>query len=112
VYLPGLLQGARPSARIAALKKAQVPTGVCHCPGTDVVYHSGVIATFSYTAGKPVIYIHTFFFFLTDAEFQSDLCKVISQAWWHMFVILVLMRLRQEDYKAEASLGCLMRLCL
>jgi hypothetical protein len=38
--------------------------------------------------------------------------KIIGLVGWCKPVILALGRLRQKDHEFEASLGCLMRLCL
>jgi hypothetical protein len=37
---------------------------------------------------------------------------LMSQAWWHIPVIPVLKRLRQEDHEFETSLSYTDRLCL
>lgn len=37
---------------------------------------------------------------------------ILSLAWWHIPVVPVHRRLRQEDYKFKNSLGAIARLCL
>jgi hypothetical protein len=42
---------------------------------------------------------------------DTQLKKLINQAWWHTPVIPALRRLRQKDHKFEASLCYIAKLC-
>jgi hypothetical protein len=41
-----------------------------------------------------------------------DKLKENIQAWWYMYIILALSRLKQEDLNFKASLGYIVRSCL